>query len=68
MIKCKQYNIEIKDEYIYILVQDYKKYYQLKLEDEGLVLDVINPNPEDKTVEVMESLCHCLNDEVLEEE
>jgi len=41
-IKVKNYTVKIEGEYIHINVKGYARSYQLKLENEGLVLDVVS--------------------------
>jgi len=59
--KIKNYTVKRNGEYLYIKVKGYSHYYQLKLEDEGLVLDLVSSN--DKGI--LSDLFHCVNDEVL---
>ena len=57
-----RYEVTTKDEYIYIKVGTYNSSYQLKLDEEGLVLDVVHENGE------LTAVFHCVNDEELCEE
>jgi hypothetical protein len=59
-IKVKNYTVTIKDEYLYIKVEGYARSYQLKLEDEGLVLDVVSEKED-----TLEPIYHGTNDEEL---
>lgn len=36
------YSVTIEGQYLYITVEGWEGYYQLKLDDEGLVLDFVN--------------------------
>jgi len=59
-----KYTVIVKYPYLIIKHADYPDaYYQLKLEDEGLVLDAVFNNSS-----TMESLFHCMNSETFVED
>lgn len=59
IIMSENYEINIDHNYIYIKHKNHANFYQIKLDDEGLVVDI------DDNGDLVE-LFHCVNDEVLE--
>ena len=57
MMFINGYEIKIENEYIYITTPDGDFHYQLKLESEGLVLDVVSED-----TGVMMDLFDCMNE------